>query len=158
PNDRQARCDRRDRVRPRQGARRTRSTDRQVDQDALGRGSREPGEGVRGAGRGGLRVSESGADTIRTWIQRHRLSFELLEDPPSRTAPVTVLEKESGKALSFPFGAVSRLEEDRDPMRGGSYLRLLLEDGRNFALSGVGFVFEPSFASTGPLPDCPPVA
>jgi hypothetical protein len=102
-------------------------------------------------------VSEH-AEAIRTWIQRHRFSFELLEDPKNATAPVTVLEKETGKGLSFPLGAVARLEEDRDSVRGGSYLRVVLEDGRSFALTGVGFVFAPSFVSTGPLPDCPPVA
>jgi hypothetical protein len=97
-------------------------------------------------------------EEIRSWIQRHRFSFELLEDPGAKTAPVTVLEKESGKGLSFPLGAIARLEEDRDSVRGSSYLRVMLEDGRSFALSSAGFVFAPSFVSTGPLPDCPPAA
>ena len=96
-------------------------------------------------------------EKLKVWVTRHRMSFGLVEDPKSTTAPCTLIEKPSGKNLSFSPGELVGLEEDRDSVRGGSYLRVTLADGRHFALAGIGFAFAPSFASTGPLPDCPPV-
>jgi hypothetical protein len=103
-------------------------------------------------------ASPEHADAIRSFVARHRFTFELLEDPLSPAAPAVIVEKETGKTLRLPFGEVLRIEEARDSVRNSRYLRILLEDGRSFALAGLGFVFAPSFVSTGPVPDCPDVA
>ena len=86
------------------------------------------------------------------------MTFAVVEEGNKATDPITILEHGSGKTLSFNPGAVVQIEEARDSIRGGRYLRVALDDGRNFALAGMGFVFAPSFVSTGIIPDCPPTA
>ena len=86
------------------------------------------------------------------------MTFALVEEGNKTTDPLTILERGSGKTISFNPGAVLQIEEARDSIRGGKYLRVALDDGRNFALAGMGFVFAPSFVSTGIIPDCPPTA
>jgi len=86
------------------------------------------------------------------------MTFAVLEEGNKATDLIQILERNSGKILSFATGAITHLEEARDAVRGGKYLRVQLDDGRSFAMAGMGFVFAPSFTSTGPLPDCPPTA
>ena len=86
---------------------------------------------------------------LEDWVLRHRMAFALADGG-------LIVERHSGKTLAL--GPIAALEEDRDPIRGGSYLRVFLEDGRHLALTGIGFAFAPSFVNTGPVPDCPPVA
>lgn len=102
-------------------------------------------------------MSEHGA-SIREWIRRHPMAFHILDTSAKTGAPVDIVERATGKTLRIALEAITHLEQDRDPVRGGSYLRVGLEDGRHFVLSGLGFVFAPSFVSTGELPECPPVA
>ncbi len=98
------------------------------------------------------------AATVREWITRHPRAFQLIEDPKSPTAPATIVEVHTAKTLSLPLPSIVGSEVARDRVQGGSYLRLAIDDGRTFALSGLGFVFAPSFASTGTVPDAPPTA
>jgi hypothetical protein len=86
------------------------------------------------------------------------MTFALMDEGSKAGDEIQILERSSGKVLSFAPGAVTDLEEDRDPVRGGRYLRIRLDDGRNFAMAGMGFVFAPSFVSTGPVSDCPSTA
>lgn len=96
---------------------------------------------------------------LRDWLERQgRFTFRVIEEGKSPTAPISLLEIEQDKRLSFAWGQVSRVEEARSPQTGSKYLRVLLDDGRSFALAGAGIVFAPSFASTGPLPECPTTA
>lgn len=86
------------------------------------------------------------------------MTFALMDEGNKTTDPITIVERNSGKSISFNPGAILQTEEARDSIRGGKYLRVALDDGRNFALAGMGFVFAPSFVSTGIIPDCPPTA
>jgi hypothetical protein len=63
----------------------------------------------------------------------------------------------SGKSLPLDFGRVAELAERRNAETGRPYLLLVRDDGRQLALADVGLAFEPLTASTGPLPDLPPV-
>lgn len=95
------------------------------------------------------------ADALRTYVAKHRMTFELLEP---KGEPAVLVERLSGKRLTFDPRAIVALEEATDNMKGGKYVRLALDDGRSFALAGIGLVFAPSFVNTGPLEDCPPTA
>lgn len=96
---------------------------------------------------------------LREWLERQgRFAFRVVETGKEKTAPVTLVETEYDKRLTFAWGQVVRVEEARIPQLDSKYLRVLLDDGRSFAVAGMGFVFAPSFASTGPLEECPPTA
>lgn len=95
---------------------------------------------------------------VREYLERQRMAFTVVEDPKSSTAPVTVIETLSGKALSFSFGQIAAAEEARHPETRSRYVRVHLDDGRNFALTGMGFVFAPVLTATGPLAECPATA
>lgn len=92
---------------------------------------------------------------VREWLERHRVPFQIFDDPRSSCAPLTLVERRSGKRITFSVEAVLEAEEAADSKTGARYLRVLLDDGRGFGLAGVGIVFAPSFLATGPLPDCP---
>lgn len=98
------------------------------------------------------------AEVLAEFLERQRLAFTVVEDPKNPAAPITIVESFSKKTLSFSYGQVERVEEARSPQTQTRYLRVMLDDGRAFALAGVGIVFSPSFTSTGPLPECPPTA
>ena len=100
----------------------------------------------------------SHAQAMREWIARHPRAFHLIEEARGPTAAVTVVETQTGKTLTFELPAVVASEAARDPIRGGQYLRVALDDGRSFVLSGLGFVFAPSFVNTGEVPDAPATA
>jgi hypothetical protein len=68
-----------------------------------------------------------------------------------------ILDVFSGKSLPLDFGRVAELAERRNAETGRPYLLLMRDDGRQLALADVGLAFEPLTASTGPLPDLPPV-
>lgn len=93
---------------------------------------------------------------VKDYLARYRIPFQVIEDPRSPTAPVTVLERLSGKSVRFAWGAVLEAEPAKNAETGSPYLRVTLDDGRRLAFSAVGLVFAPSFLSTGPVPDCPP--
>jgi hypothetical protein len=98
---------------------------------------------------------EAAAAALREWLERQgRFAFALVEGP-SPKGPVTLIEAACDKRLVFAFGQVVRVEEARAEASGSKYLRVLLDDGRSFAVAGAGIVFAPSFRSTGPLPECP---
>ncbi len=101
---------------------------------------------------------EAAAETLREWLERNPIAFTLVETSKSKTAPVEIVERLSLKSLRFAFGQVLRVETGRTSQLGSKYLRVRLDDGRSFALAGIGIVFAPVFTSTGPVPDCPETA
>ena len=101
-------------------------------------------------------TGDSARAALRAYLERQPRTF-LLEEGKG-TAPAAVVELATGKRLRFAFGQVLTVEEDRSPASGSRYLRVALDDGRSFALAGIGIVFAPVFTSTGPLPDCPAAA
>ena len=103
-------------------------------------------------------TGEAAADVLAEFLERQRIAFLVVEDPKNPSAPITVIENFSKKSLTFAYPEVVRVEEARSPQTQTRYLRVALADGRAFALAGLGIVFAPSFASTGPLAECPPTA
>ncbi len=101
---------------------------------------------------------EAAAEVLAEFLERQRLAFTVVEDPKNPNAPITVIENFSKKTLTFSYGQVVSVQEARSPQTQTRYVRVKLDDERAFALAGVGIVFAPSFASTGPLPECPPTA
>jgi hypothetical protein len=102
---------------------------------------------------------EEAVAVLREWLERQgRFAFRVVESSKEKIAPITLIEIEHDKRLTFAWGEIARVEEARIPQLDSKYLRVLLGDGRSFAVSGVGFVFAPSFASTGPLEECPETA
>jgi hypothetical protein len=95
---------------------------------------------------------------VRAWLERNPVAFEVIEDPKAPQKPVTLVERLSGKTLSFAWDALQNAEARQHPATRTTYYALTLDDGRAFAISSLGFIFAPSFASTGPLPDCPSAA
>lgn len=95
---------------------------------------------------------------LRERLERMPRTFTVVEDHGNPLAPLTVLENETGKALRFALGQVLRIEDARSADTGTRYVRVWLDDGRTFALSGIGIVFLPLTHSTGPVPDLPPTA
>jgi hypothetical protein len=94
-------------------------------------------------------------NAVKEWLARNPIVFDVIEDPKSTTSPVTIVERLSGKTLSFPWAAIRLAELRQLPGSGTPFYKLDLDDGRSFAVSGLGFIFEPSFVSTGPVPDTP---
>ena len=89
---------------------------------------------------------------FKRWLEGPgRFAFRVVED----AGTVTLLEVECGKQLTFSWQHVVQAQERRTPSTGSKYIQVLLEDGRNFSVSGVGLVFAPDFKSTGPLGECP---
>jgi hypothetical protein len=102
---------------------------------------------------------EEAQAVLREWLERQgRFAFRIVETSKEKTAPISLIEIEYGKELTFAWGEIVRVEEARIPQLESKYLRVMLEDGRSFAVAGMGFVFAPSFASTGPLEECPETA
>jgi hypothetical protein len=95
---------------------------------------------------------------VKAWLERNPVPFEVREDPKAPAAPVTVMERLSGKTLAFPWGAIRLAEARQHPATATPFWRIALDDGRVFALSALGFIFAPSFTGTGPIPDCPAAA
>lgn len=105
---------------------------------------------------------ETSAEILGEWLSARSNTFAILEDPNSGSTatllPVTVIERATDKRISFAWGQVRQAELARNHDTGASYVRVFLDDDRRFAFAGMGIVFAPSFASTGPLPDCPSTA
>ncbi|MCB9655896.1 MAG: hypothetical protein H6729_17355 [Deltaproteobacteria bacterium] len=95
---------------------------------------------------------------MRAWLSRHAMRFAVLESGTGARTTLTLIENPRGKRLSFAVGAIRAVDAALDAHAGGDYLRIMLDDGRSFALSKMGFVFAPRFEATGPLPDCPATA
>ena len=96
----------------------------------------------------------SHGDVVREWLERYRIPFELIEDPKNPLAPITVLERLSGKSIRFALAQVVAVEEAKNTETGSPYLRIQLDDGRRFA--GVGIDRSPRrYAPVNdPLPFC----
>jgi hypothetical protein len=101
---------------------------------------------------------EDAIAAVREYLERYHIPFQVIEDPKSPTAPITVIERLSGKSIRFAWGAILEAEHAKNAESGSPYLRVALDDGRKFALSNIGVVFAPSFLATGPVPDCPATA
>ena len=91
---------------------------------------------------------------LRAFVERLRFTFALIEEGSN----ISLIELPREKKLAFQKGDIASLEQARAPQTGSSYLRIQLADGRRLALASMGFVFAPSFASTGEVADCPPTA
>ncbi len=107
---------------------------------------------------GDILEGEDAQRAVKAWLERNPVPFDVREDPKAPTAPVTLVERLSGKTLAFPWGAIRLAEARQHPTTGTPFFRIVLDDGRVFALSALGFIFAPSFTATGPLPDCPAAA
>ncbi|MEQ8275525.1 MAG: hypothetical protein RMA76_33285 [Deltaproteobacteria bacterium] len=103
-------------------------------------------------------TGEAAAEVLSEFLERQRLAFSVVEDPKNPHAPITVIENFSKKSMTFSYGQVDWVQEARSPQTQTRYLRVSLDDGRSFALAGIGIVFAPSFVATGPLAECPPTA
>ncbi len=68
-----------------------------------------------------------------------------------------LLDVFSGKTLAVDWRRVASVHEKANAETGCPYLVLVRDDGRQLVLADVGLAFEPLTASTGPLPDLPPV-
>ncbi|MBK8013282.1 MAG: hypothetical protein IPK13_18250 [Deltaproteobacteria bacterium] len=95
---------------------------------------------------------------LRAWLAYHATRYAVLESGKGAKATLTIIEQPRAKQLSFAIGGIRSVVTAIDTHAGGDYLRVMLEDGRSFALSKFGFVFAPRFEATGPLPDCPATA
>ncbi len=69
----------------------------------------------------------------------------------------TVVDVFSGKALRLDWARVAELAERRNSETGAPYLVVVLDDATQIVLADAGVAFAPVTASTGPLPDLPPV-
>jgi len=96
--------------------------------------------------------TESRAKVLR-FTQRPFAAVATLEDADGRGA--RLLEPGSGKELHLRWDELADVEEKSSEMRPLPWLVLAFEDGRQIALSDVGFAFAPSTANTGPLPELP---
>lgn len=103
----------------------------------------------------GLVTGARAGAALRDYLLRHRIPFQLVEDPPGPAAAVTVAERLSGKSLRFAWGQVLAVEHAKNLETGSPYVRVSLDDGRRFAFAAAGIVFAPSFGATGPIADCP---
>ena len=90
---------------------------------------------------------------VMSFLQARMALFGAIEDDDGRGAQL--LEPGTGKTLAVRWDDLGDVVERRSPLRPLPYLVLVFRDGRQVALSDVGFAFAPSIASTGPLPDLP---
>jgi len=72
-------------------------------------------------------------------------------------AVVTLVEAMTGKERALSGGEVTAIHERTNRMSGVVYPILLLETGRELAITDLGFCFAPSFAASGEIPGAPEV-
>lgn len=96
----------------------------------------------------------SAADTIASWLKKNPFTLRSRREGDW----FTLIEPATGKQISFDAKAVARHRLTPHPQGLGDYLNLVFDNGIEIVLCHAGIAFSPSFASTGPLPDAPPVA
>lgn len=70
----------------------------------------------------------------------------------------TLIEYSSQKQIQINASDIASFRIKEHPQGFGDYLNLVLSSGQEIVLCHAGIAFAPSFVSTGPLPDAPPVA
>jgi hypothetical protein len=93
-------------------------------------------------------------DVIHAWLKNNPMVFRNRWDGDV----VTLIELASGKQLSFDAKSVTNHRLTPHPQGFGEYLNLVFDGGKEIVLCHAGVAFAPSFNSTGPLPDAPPVS
>ncbi len=89
------------------------------------------------------------AEILLAWLKGHPGTFGFQEEG----AGLHLVEIYSGKNRILRDVEIVRIEERPNTVNPNeTYLVLLLEDGRQLALSPQGFAFAPDFINTGPLP------
>lgn len=90
---------------------------------------------------------------LENWLKTNPMVFQSRWDD----AVVSLIENGSHKKLAIDTTQITQYREQKNPQGFGTYLNLILGHGAELVLCTAGFAFCPSFTSTGPLPDAPPV-
>jgi len=93
-------------------------------------------------------------DAITLWLKKNPIVFRHRWDGDE----LTLGEYASGKSVSYDIRQFCDFRLMPHPQGFADYLNLVFDDGRQIVLCHAGLAFSPSFASTGPLPDAPPVS
>jgi hypothetical protein len=93
-------------------------------------------------------------DTISAWLKKNPFVFRQRVDGTI----FTLIEMASGKQIEIDAAHVSAFRLTPHPQGLGDYLNLMMNSGKEIVLCHAGVAFSPSFTSTGPLPDAPPVS
>lgn len=96
----------------------------------------------------------SAADAIASWLKKNPLALRSRREGDA----FTLIESATGKQIVLDAKSVARHRLTPHPQGLSDYLNLVLESGLEIVLCHAGIAFAPSFVSTGPLPDAPPVA
>lgn len=99
-------------------------------------------------------MSASAADAIASWLKKNPLTLRSRRDGDS----FTLIESATGKQIAFDAGTVSQCRFTPHPQGLNDYLNLVFENGTEIVLCHAGIAFSPSFVSTGPFSDAPPVS
>ncbi len=91
---------------------------------------------------------------IQNWLKTNPLVFSSRLDDKV----LTLIERASQKQIVIDTARVVDFRVTPNPQGFGHYINLVFDDGHEIVLCHAGLAFAPSFASTGPLPDAPPVA
>lgn len=92
-------------------------------------------------------------NVIQAWLKNNPMVFRSRLDDDA----LSLIEVGTGKQFSFDLKNVVQHRLTPHPQGLHDYLNLVFENGLEIALCHAGIAFSPSFVSTGPLPDAPPV-
>lgn len=92
-------------------------------------------------------------DVIQAWLKNNPMALRGRFDGDI----LSLIEVGTQKQISFDVKTVANYRLTPHPQGLGDYLNLVFENGHEIVLCHAGIAFSPSFASTGPLPDAPPV-
>jgi len=90
---------------------------------------------------------------MTAWLETNPGIFDYRVDG----AVVTLVEAATGKERALTGGEVDAIAERTNRMSGVAYPILLLETGRELAITDLGFCFAPSFVASGEIPGAPEV-
>lgn len=90
---------------------------------------------------------------IQAWLKNNPMVFRSRFDGDA----LSLIEVGTQKQFSFDLKNVSKCRLTPHPQGLNDYLNLVFENGLEIVLCHAGIAFSPSFVSTGPLPDAPPV-
>jgi hypothetical protein len=107
-------------------------------------------------------VNDGSPEVLRDRAAQRAAVESFVRDRPGAllldaTAPA-LLDVFSGKSLPLAWERVEAVARAANRDTGAPYLVLLRDDGRQIVLADVGVAFEPSTATTGPLPGAPALA
>jgi len=90
---------------------------------------------------------------ITSWAKANPLSVKVRCDENT----LTLRDLQSQKEISFDYRTIKQHRLKQNAQGLGEYLNLVLENKVEIVLCHVGIAFSPSFTSTGPIADAPPV-